>query len=45
MTTRLRNLVILPVVFLGFVAGSLWSRAQLDQTGTEAPPVAYAWRE
>ncbi len=45
MTTRLRNWLILLVVFLGFIAGSLWSRAQVDQTGTEARPVAYAWRE
>ncbi len=45
MTTRLRDLLILLVVFLGFIAGSLWSRAQVDQIGTETRPVAYAWRE
>ncbi len=45
MTTRLRNWLILLVVFLGFIAGSLWSRAQVDQTAREAQPVAYAWRD
>jgi hypothetical protein len=45
MKNRIRNMLVLLVVFLGFIAGSLWSRAQARQTDTEAPPVACAWRE